>query len=192
MNVSGNYQYSTNRQPNFKGSIKNTQLFTDCAMEYARNIKISDPDWAKLKMFINTIRAIKADKASDEFIIDTRKVQGGRLWFLKYGDYIKQDEYFKSEIYYGKSFGRALLEEDVFKRIVKFGKEYFGYKTVSKPIEEFSPANKYLKNAGRFISASKKKNNINVKAKLLENAEREERKAQTAISKIHSIILNNL
>lgn len=192
MRLCANYEYSNNYQPNFNGTIKPTRLFKDYAVEHARDIKVTDQEWPKLKIFINTIRAIKADKNADELIIDTIKTPKGQLWYLKYGDYLKQGEYFKSEIYNGKDYGPKVLEEDVFKKVVQFGKEYFGLPTVSKPIEEFAPAEKFIRSANNFFAKSKKARDRDTATKLMENSKKEEQKAEEAISSARSKILTNI
>lgn len=192
MRLCTNSQYTNNYQPNFNGTIKQTRLFKDYALEYARGIKVTDPEWSKLKIFINTIRAIKADKSADEFIIETRKVPKEQLWYIKYGDYLKQSEYFKNDFYNGKNYGQEVLAEDVFKKVVQFGKEYFGLPEVSKPIEEFAPADKYLKNANNFFAKSRKTKDRDTINKLMENSKREEQKADEAIAAARTRILTNI
>ena len=192
MRLCTNIQYTSNHQPNFNGTIKPTRLFKDYALEYAKEIKVSDPEWSKLKIFINTIRAIKADQTKNEFIIDTTKTSKGQLWFLKYGDYMKQGEYFKSDIYNGKSYGQDLLGEDVFKKIVQFGKEHFGIATVSKPIDEFSPAEKFIRFANNFFIKAKKTKDRDTIIRLMENSKKEEKKADDSIAAARAMILNNI
>ena len=190
MRISASAQFNNN-QPHFNGTIKDTPLLKNYAIEYAKNIKISDSDWPKLKIFINTLRAIKKDNTTDEFIIDTIKTSKGRQWFLKYGDYLKKDEIYPG-LQYSSLYGYNIHKEDVFRKVVDFGKEHFGYRIISKPIEEFMPANKYLKNANKFLSASRLDKNKFVKEKLLEKAQREEKKANDAIATIRMAVLDNL
>ena len=185
-------QYTNNNCPNFNGTIKQTRLFKDHALEYAKDIKVTDPEWSKLKIFINTIRAIKSDKTGNEFIIDTQNTSKGQLWYIRYGDYLNQGEYFKSDIYYGKPYGQDVLSEDVFKKVVQFGKEYFGLPTVSKPIAEFAPADKFLRSASNFFGKAKKARDRDIAIRLMENSKKEEKKADDTIAAAKAHILCNV
>ena len=175
--------------PNFRGSIKNTDLFRNYALEYAKGIKIGDDDWTKLKMFINTVKAVKKDGTSNELIIDKIGSANKQLWQIKYGSYNRQDEHFKSEIYNNKGYGQDELARDAFTRIIQFGKEHFGLAELTKPVEEFSPANVFLRRADNFAGKSRQAKSRDVAVKLAENAKREENKAEEAISEIRTKLL---
>jgi len=181
-----------NSSPKFCGVIKNTDLFRNCALEYAKGIKVGDDDWTKLKMFINTVKAIKNDGTSNEFIINKIGSPQKQLWNIKYGSYIKQDEYFKSDIFNGKEYGYEVLRKEAFKKIIEFGKEHFGLKELSKPIDEFLPAKIYLKRANNFANKSKAEKSRDISTRLEIKAQREVNRAEAAISEIREKLLSSI
>ena len=192
-NIQSFNSYNNNMHPKFEGSLKSTYLLDNAALEYAKRIKVTDSNWPKLTMFINTIRAIKNDGTANEFVIDLINHGKVQLWSVRYGDkYCRQDELFRSDIYRGKSYGQNVLEEDAFKKIVEFGKEYFGINAITKPIEEFKPADKFLKRVNMFSSKSKQARDRDTATKLMNSAKREEAKAEDEISMVRSLLLCNI
>ena len=178
--------------PQFTGTIKQTELFKNYALEYARGIKVGDEDWSKLKMFINTIRAVKNDQTSDEFVIDKIGSANRQLWYIKYGDYLNQNEYYRSDIYNQKTYGKDALAREVFKKVIQFGKEHFGLGILSKPIEEFSPANVFLKRANNYANKSRIAKDRDSSIRLAQKAQTEEARAEETISQIKSRLLSNI
>ena len=192
MQILNTQNYNTYSNPYFTGTVKSTYLYDKFAKTYARTIKVGDSDWPKLGMYINTIRAIKNDGTNNEFILDTIGLDFGiKNLFIKYGNYTKQDEVFKSSEFASVS-GQEELAKEVFNRIVQFGKEYFGLAEVSKPISEFAPAKLHLRRANDFNSRVKTAKDSDTSKKLMIKASREIAKAEEAVSALKSEVINNL
>ncbi|MBO6087254.1 hypothetical protein J6P92_02785 [bacterium] len=175
----------------FTGSVKSLPLYKNYALEYAKGIKLDSPDWAKLKMFINTIRAVKNDGTNYELIIDTVAKGSGKNWLVRYGDYIRttdsfETKYFNPEIY-DENIGKS-----AFYKIVQFGKEYFGLRELTKPLTEFSPADQFLRNVNLYSSKARQTKNRDASQNLTEKASKELQRGEEAISGIRLNILNNL
>ncbi|MBO6181842.1 hypothetical protein J6O86_09175 [bacterium] len=183
--------YSSNT-PNFNGVIKNTDLFKNYALEYAKGIKAGDNDWAKLKMFINTIKEIKNDGTSNEFVLDKIGAPQKQLWQIKYGNYNKQDEFFHSEIYNKKSFGHDALSSDAFQKVINFGKEHFGLGKLNMPIQEFLPAEPCLKRASMLERKAKLERNRDTSMKFAQKIQNEKDNAESLIKEAKSKLLCNI
>lgn len=184
--------YENSNLLSYKGTVKPTDLYKNCAKEYARNISVSDDAWSKIHLFINTIRALRNDGSKNEFILDTIMTPKGKLWYIKYGDYCNQDEFFDTDIYIGKSYGRECLEEDAFRKVIQFGKEYFGLEMINKPIEEFNQVKKYLKRANLLIAKSRTEKDKDTARKLVEKSDKERQKANIEIEDIKTVLFNLL
>jgi hypothetical protein len=183
--------YSSNT-PNFNGVIKNTDLFKNYALEYAKGIKAGDNDWVKLKMFINTIKEIKIDGTSNEFVLDKIGAPQKQLWQIKYGNYNKQDDFFNSDIYNKKSYGNAALSSDAFQKVINFGKEYFGLAKLNTPIKEFLPAEPCLKRASMLERKAKLERNRDTSMKFAQKIQNEKDNAESLIKEAKSKLLCNI
>ena len=181
-----------NRTPNFNGVINKTDLFKNYALEYAKGIKAGDNDWIKLKMFINTIKEIKNDGTTNEFVLDKIGAPQKQLWQIKYGNYNKQDEFFNSEIYNKKSFGHDVQSSDAFQKVINFGKEYFGLAKLSTPITEFSPAEQHLKKASMLERKAKLERNRDTSMKFAQKIQSEKDNAEAQIKEAKHRILCNI
>ncbi len=188
--IDNNYLYNT--RPSFCGVIKKTDYLTNYALDYARGIKLGDSEWVKLKMFINTLKAVKADKSQNVFELEKIGSAKAPLWSVKYGDYVKQDEFFKSNLYNNKSYGKEVLSSDAFNRVIQFGKDYFGLSKLTMPIEEFAPANKFLKLSNMFAQKSRIAKDKDSAVKLFEKARKEELKAEESIAGIRKRVLDTI
>ncbi len=181
-----------NYTPNFSGVIKNTDLFKNYALEYAKGIKTGDNDWVKLKMFINTIKEIKNDGTTDEFVLDKIGVPQKQLWQIKYGNYNKQDEFFNSGIYNKKEFGHDVLSREAFQKVINFGKEHFGLAKLNMPISEFLPAEPFLKKASMLERKAKLERNRDTSMKFAQKIRNEKENAESLIKDAKSRLLCNI
>lgn len=185
-------QNNNSYKSNFTGSVKDLPLYTNYALEYAKGVKVTDGDWSKLKIFINTIRAIKNDGTNNELIIETVQKGNNKNWFIKYGDYITVSDVFETKNFNPSSYSDKKTGKDAFYKIVEFGKKHFGLPEVSKPITEFTPANPFLKRATNFLSKSRSARDKDTARSLEAKVALENQKAEDAISSIKSKILSEL
>lgn len=183
---------NSNNCTNFNGVIKNTDLFKNYALEYAKEIKAGDNDWVKLKMFINTIKEIKNDGTTDEFVLDKIGAPQKQLWKIKYGNYNKQDEFFNSEIYNKKSFGHDVLCSDAFQKVINFGKEHFGLTKLNMPISEFLPAEPNLKRVSMLERKAKLERDRDTSMKFAQKIQNEKDNAEALIKEAKIRILCNI
>lgn len=184
--IINNYTNNTN----FTGTVKNSPLY-NFAAEYAKSIEVSSPDWDKLKLFINTIRAIKNDDTKNEFIIDTVEKNFKKRWLVKYGNYESNLDIFTAGNQdlnkYDEKTGK-----NAFHRIIEFGKRYFKISAISKSIQEFSPSKNHLKMANIYKLHAKKPKNKDVASRLIAKADIEIIRAEKKIKPIRENLLDNL
>ena len=178
---------------NYRGFISSSSLYKNYAKEYAKEIKAQDIGWKELRQFINTIRAINNDGSSEEFIIDVIPgVFSEKNWFIKYGNYCSKADSYDSKLYDENSEGTRLLKRDALRKIIEFGKDYFGLRTLKKPIPEFIQADKRLGVASNYYSESRKAKNKPYAARLISMSEIYKNKAESIISEIRKKVIDEL
>ena len=177
---------------NSKGTIRSS-LYQNYAKEYAKGIKANDIGWIELRQFINTIRAIKTDGKEDEFVFDiVPGLYNSKNWYIKYGDYCKKNELYELSTHKDDDKSIENLKHDALRKIVQFGKEYFGLRILNKPIKEFNKVNMHLKIASNYFAESRKPKNKSVAEKLISISQKHKTKAEDAIVDIKLEVINQL
>ena len=162
-----------NSKFSFTGNVKRTPLYVNYALKYAKKIDVSSNDWSKLKLFINIIRAVKRDGTNNVLVLDTVQKNNKTYWQISYGNYTNTNGVYNPVNYNLLKHSEEKIQKDAFNKILEFGKEYFGIRMLTKPINEFSSINKYLKRANLFLSKSHEPQNKSVAKRLETKAHKE-------------------